>query len=63
VFTCVNIYMAIEFLRLFRYFLERKVNANGGLSKFNNFIVYWVYFNFGLKELHAINFAIFLTLY
>lgn len=55
--------MAIEFLRLFRYFLERKVNANGGLSKFNNFIVYWVYFNFGLKELHAINFAIFLTLY
>lgn len=59
----INIYMGVWFLWLFRRFLQRKVEIQGGLSRFNNFMVYWVYLNFTLKALNALSDAVVLTMY
>ena len=53
----IDIYLGLEFLTLFKYFIKKKTRAlyyrGLHLSHFNSFMIRWIYLNFGLKAFHA----------
>jgi hypothetical protein len=63
----IDIYMGLTFISLFNFFVRlkrRALNSTGRkLTRFNNFIIYWTYFNFSLKAFNAFCVLTILTLY
>lgn len=63
----IDIYMGVKFISLFNFFvrIKRRVLKLTGrkLTGFNNFIIYWTYFNFSLKAFNALCVLTILTLY